>query len=264
LIAPRNHPIPFLRSFFDRGLEVCHDSAKRAALLTGCNAHGVQREMDADKPQHGHRPTARKLPRHLWWLLVWSVSVLLSFGVLAQYSATPGPVGQPIDHWPSTTSIARGVDRATLIMFLHPHCPCSRASLEEFSRIIAQPADRLNSHIVFVRAGGQPPLWERTDLWSAAEVMPGVQVIIDVDGIEARRFGAVTSGSTLLFDHAGARLFFGGITGARGHAGDNPGKSAVLSALHGGRAEPNETPVFGCPLFDPPMGSREDFTSWHS
>jgi hypothetical protein len=53
----------------------------------------------------------------------------------------------------------------------------------------------------------------------------------------------------VLYDSAGNLLFRGGITSARGHAGDNAGRAAVVSLLTSDEAEGRDTPVFGCPLF---------------
>ncbi len=39
------------------------------------------------------------------------------------------------------------------------------------------------------------------------------------------------------------------VTTARGHSGDNAGKSAIVSMLTKGEASRNQTLVFGCPLF---------------
>jgi hypothetical protein len=83
---------------------------------------------------------------------------------------------------------------------------------------------------------------------SAAEI-PGVSVLSDPDGAEARRFGAQTSGHTLLFDHTGRLLFSGGITQSRGHAGDNAGESAIVSLINTQAADQTKTQVFGCSLF---------------
>ena len=191
-------------------------------------------------------------------LIVWSILVIAGFGILTQYSNTAGDDGAPSPQWPDTSSLVRSPDRATLVMFLHPHCPCSQASLEELSRIVAHGGNCVGTHVVFVRPDHFPPLWEQTALWSAAVAMPGVQVNVDVDGVEARRFGVATSGSVLLFNASGLRLFNGGITGGRGHAGDNPGGSAVLSGLRTGRAKPDHAPVFGCPLLDREIPSIQE------
>jgi hypothetical protein len=73
----------------------------------------------------------------------------------------------------------------------------------------------------------------------------------DDGGAEASLFHAATSGQTALYDAAGNLLFSGGITRARGHAGDNAGLTAVVSLLTSGETEERGTPVFGCPLFAP-------------
>ena len=82
--------------------------------------------------------------------------------------------------------------------------------------------------------------------------------LLVLEGREAARFGAATSGQTFLYDARGGLLFSGGITGARAHAGDNAGRSAVVTLLNGtgGPAAPR-TSVFGCPLFD--RGERQSF-----
>jgi hypothetical protein len=87
-----------------------------------------------------------------------------------------------------------------------------------------------------------------------------VTVVRDDSGREAGRFGAATLGQTLLYDADGSLLFSGGITAARGHAGDNAGRSELVSLLNRGLSAPvvtmnrgqsarDATHVFGCPLF---------------
>jgi hypothetical protein len=135
-------------------------------------------------------------------------------------------------------------------MLVHPHCPCSRASIGELALIMAQSQGRLAAYILFLKPEGFADHWEKTDLWQSAAAIPGVKPIADQDGVEARRFHATTSGQTVLYDAEGRLLFSGGITIARGHAGDNAGRSAIVSLVNTRIAEQAETPVFGCPLFD--------------
>jgi hypothetical protein len=80
----------------------------------------------------------------------------------------------------------------------------------------------------------------------SAAAIPGVTVLSDVDGVEAGRFGSLTSGHTFLFDSAGRLLFSGGITGARGHAGENVGENAVVSLINNGSSQRDRTLVYGC------------------
>ncbi len=81
-----------------------------------------------------------------------------------------------------------------------------------------------------------------------AAAIPGVHVISDLEGVEARGFRATTSGETLLYNDQGERLFHGGITLARGHAGDSPGRSAIEDSLRGIAPVCSRTPIFGCPI----------------
>jgi glyoxylase-like metal-dependent hydrolase (beta-lactamase superfamily II) len=114
---------------------------------------------------------------------------------------------------------------------------------------MAQAHGRVTAYVLFLKPADSSDDWERTDLWQSAASIPGVNVVVDDDGFEARRFHAATSGQTALYDDEGRLLFSGGITGSRGHSGDNAGRSAIVSILNAGEAEAAETFVFGCPLY---------------
>lgn len=102
--------------------------------------------------------------------------------------------------------------------------------------------------VVFFKPLGSDDSWDQTDLRTTAAAIPGVHVVSDVDGVEARRFHATTSGQTMLFDNQGNLSFNGGITQARGHAGDNAGRFAIESNLAGSASDCRGTSVFGCPI----------------
>src|SRR5262249_49648190 len=87
-----------------------------------------------------------------------------------------------------------------------------------------------------------------TPIGQLAADIPGLAVMIDEDGREAELFQARTSGQSALYDAQGRLAFRGGITASRGHAGDNPGRSAIEGLLHAGTAGANRTAVFGCAL----------------
>jgi glyoxylase-like metal-dependent hydrolase (beta-lactamase superfamily II) len=109
--------------------------------------------------------------------------------------------------------------------------------------------------VLFYRPRQFPAGWERTDLWRSAAAIPGVTVLVDPDGLEAERFGAKTSGHVLVYDSAGRLLFSGGITGSRGHEGDNDGSDSVLRLLTHGPPPRRHTLVFGCPIRGSQAGS---------
>ena len=183
--------------------------------------------------------------------MVWLATVLVGMGVLWRYATAASDPGAPPSHWPVASSLERSRSLPTLVMVIHPHCPCSRATLGELAVLMAQADGRVAADVVFVSPEGTDEDWAKTDLWRTAGAIPGVRVVRDDGDLEARRFGAETSGQTLLYGSDGHLLFAGGITAARGHAGNNRGRSAILELLDHRDAAREETPVFGCHLFDP-------------
>ena len=184
--------------------------------------------------------------------LAWAGGVSSGLWALFDYERTPSAVAVPPDRWPGGSQLSADQVRPTFIMFVHPHCPCSRASLDELMLLATHRPGLLNPIVVFPRPRGVDAGWEKTDLWQSAQTIPGATIFCDVDGTESARFKARVSGESLLYDAAGTLLFHGGITGSRGHRGDNPGRSAVESLLAGTPVRLRRTPVFGCSLLDRP------------
>lgn len=117
---------------------------------------------------------------------------------------------------------------------------------------MAESQGKLSAYVLFMKPSGSGAYWDQTDLYRTATQIPGVTVVSDADGIEAHRFGAETSGHTLLFGADGRLLFSGGITASRGHVGGNAGESAVLAAINDASLKPARTMVFGCSLIRQP------------
>jgi hypothetical protein len=180
---------------------------------------------------------------------LWLLMVVTGIGFLWNYESTPGLAAAAPDHWPAASRIKRAPDLATLVMLAHPHCPCTRASIGELARLMTQAQGRVKAYVLFVKPPNFSDEWTQTDLLASAAAIPGVNVVRDDEGVEAGRFHAATSGQTMLYDLKGNLLFSGGITSARGHAGDNAGRTAIVSLLNTHDAGQKEAPVFGCPLF---------------
>ncbi len=188
---------------------------------------------------------ATRRARHLVGVAValWAAVVGAGFLALWHYETTPGGSGNP----PAQQGEAA---LPRLVLFAHPRCPCTRATLDELEQLVAHCQGRLSIHVLFFKPAGTADTWAETDLWRRAAALPGVSVSCDEDGREARRAGAFTSGHALLYDTRGRLLFSGGLTNSRGHAGDGAGRAAVLALLAGEPADRAQTPVFGCPLGD--------------
>jgi hypothetical protein len=169
--------------------------------------------------------------------------------VIWAYDNGPGAAATPGPQWPVDTALARATDRPTLVLLAHPQCSCTRASLGELAETLARATELPRTYVVFLKPSSMPDGWEQSDLWHTAAALPGAIVIRDDDGLEAERFGAATSGQTMLYDAQGALLFSGGITGSRAHAGDNAGRSSVVALLNRAPAVTASTNVFGCSLF---------------
>ncbi len=183
-------------------------------------------------------------------IVLWFAVVVGGTIAMTRYSNSPGSSAQAPAAWPADSHICFDGRRPTLVMFAHPHCPCTRASLGELEVLLAQFPGRVSAHVVFLKPDDTMTNWEKTDLWQKASSIPNVTVYTDNAGTEARRFHAETSGQTLLYNRSGALQFQGGITLGRGHAGDNPGRSALEALLREGHSNQVKTPVFGCSLFE--------------
>jgi hypothetical protein len=177
--------------------------------------------------------------------LLWLVITGVGMATLWAYARTPGPAANAGRTWPSG-AFARDARKPTLVMFLHRHCGCSRASIGELARLMAHAQGRARVYVLISRPSETEPGSERTDLWHSAAEIPGVEVLSDEHDVQSTAFGAAVSGQTLLYDPQGHLIFSGGITAARAHSGDNAGRSAILALLTGGVPAVTTTPVFGC------------------
>jgi hypothetical protein len=182
--------------------------------------------------------------------IAWALATGMGFLALYTYKATPGLSGQPVEYWPDGSRIALAGDRPTLVMAVHPRCPCTRASAVELARILARCEGRVVVYVLIFTPEHADQTWGQTDWSPRFAMITGVQPIHDPGGREAARFGAQTSGHVALYAPDGRLLFHGGITGARGHEGSNRGQEAVLALIGGGSVGSTKTPVFGCPVFE--------------
>lgn len=203
--------------------------------------------------------------RHLT-TLAWLLMVTASLVVLLRYQATPGTAAAAPARWPAGTSLAPPGAEPTLLVFLHPRCTCSRATVHELARLLGALPRRPDVRAVMVRPDGLPEAEGLEEVPAALDaLLPWVPRLPDPGGLLAHTFGATTSGHALVYAPDGALAYEGGLTGARAHQGQNAGAERVAALLRG-EAAPGRFPVFGCPLRDHPgeahaagaRASRED------
>jgi hypothetical protein len=182
--------------------------------------------------------------------ILWLSVVAGGLAALNTYESRPGAAAQAPEHWPGTSGVRLAQGRATLILFAHPQCSCSRASLGNLAEIIARNPGKLDVYVVFSLPRQGDSGWTDTALYHSAEQIRGLTVVSDRGSAECKRFGAKTSGQVMLYDPEGRLLFSGGITAGRSHYGDNAGSDTITTLLRGGRATMKSTPVFGCSLIN--------------
>ncbi|QDU74045.1 hypothetical protein Pan97_10480 [Bremerella volcania] len=181
---------------------------------------------------------------------IWVILIAGAFTTLLAYHNLPGERSDHALVWPANDSIKLDTQRPNLLVFIHPQCPCSVATLNELTRIQSACGTLLNTHIVFYSPIGLQ--WEDTSKVRQALEIPHVKITNDIDGQLANMFGALTSGHSLLYSRDGRRVFSGGITPARGHEGENLGRNSIVQYVLNGEVSCEKTNVFGCPIIDSP------------
>jgi hypothetical protein len=196
----------------------------------------------------GHGARRRLGPATLAAIAVWAGTVAAGGAWLYGYATGPGVQAAAPQSWPAASALERVPHLPTLLVFAHPRCACTRASLSELARIMARAQGRVAAYVVIESRDAVPDASARGELWESARAIPGVVVAADRHGREAALFGAATSGQALLYDADGALRFRGGITAARGHEGGSFGSEAIVALVRDSAAAHDDTPVFGCPL----------------
>lgn len=186
---------------------------------------------------------------------IWALIVATGTFSLYQYGNTSGSNALAPEMWPFSAGIARSGQNPILLVFLHPQCPCSNATVTELEKIAARTQSHLEITVVFLQPHGVASDWHQTPLWKRVLTLPGITVHTDCEGTVTQKFGVTTSGQALLYDAVGHLSFTGGLTAARGHEGDNIGCDIIYSQVRNASprndVESEVCSVFGCPLFQP-------------
>lgn len=180
--------------------------------------------------------------------LTWACAVVVCFGAVERHASTSGVVSPLELAWPLDTVLERASDKPTALIFAHPKCPCTQASIQEFQRIEARHPGAFETVVVFAIPESNDGDWKSSRLIEQARNLRSARIVFDPGGREASRFQAAVSGQILLFAGDGHLLFSGGVTPARGHEGDNAGQEAFEQALAHPESAAVSFPVFGCGL----------------
>lgn len=248
-------------------------SSKRLARSRLWNTAPAERQPRTN-PESSVQRIARPVddmgmpPRSVVTLVTASWLSLCSAGLwqLGEHATSAGSAGSPPRILPA--GVADGLswsgDRTLLVLIAHPQCPCLAASLDELQAVLDAAPDTALRILVF-EPTRRPKSWEPTASSTLFGDLPAGTVILDQDGELARSLGATTSGHVSMYAQNGRLAFAGGITGSRGHRGDNESRRALQRALRTTNSPqrsrsqpttPRPTPVYGCP-FDTPCDCNE-------
>ncbi len=178
---------------------------------------------------------------------LWVLTIAAGLVALQRHAAIASESAPAAARWPAGSGVARDPSRQTLVVFVHPGCPCTRATLRQLERVTAHHPGAAAVRVLFRDDGDDVTA---AAAWGLSARVPGAVRVRDPGGAEARRFGARTSGEVMLFDAGGVLRFQGGVTPGRGHEGDNEGAAALDRAMRGAPASSLRARVFGCDLED--------------
>lgn len=181
-------------------------------------------------------------------ILIWGAAVGLSISLLMRYSATPGSDSRSPLTWPVDVDYLGLENTASLLVFIHPKCACTFASLSEFERLAVEVDEPFQTVFLVDCPKSNLSTWEQSSVVKRCQSILSARVVIDIDGNLAKKFNATTSGYCLLYSE-GRLAFQGGITSERGHEGESLGRGALREILRGRSTTVRQTPVFGCELF---------------
>ena len=186
--------------------------------------------------------------------LLWMTLVAVGVVSLRREESTPGPIGRSLAECPPEILGTSGLGRPHIFMAVHPRCPCTVASLEALTEIVAQsPREAVVRLYVF------RPERSATDWARPLRQIPGsVEVIDDPGGVLSLRMGLITSGTVSAYDQEARLRFFGGITRGRSQKSSCEGSEAVRAVANRMPPGCSTAPVYGCEIIVNADGGLEE------
>lgn len=196
-------------------------------------------------------------------IAAWLAAIATAMAALADYMHTPAPQAAPADAWPDTLEpLDAGVH--TLVLAVHPRCPCTVATVRQLEKLRDTPEHplRIRAYAFEPARPDQPRDWRDTDVTRILE-RHGARVIPDPEGNAATTLRLTTSGHAVLFDPNANAVFQGGLTHARGVAGPSAAVVNINRVLAGQPHPLNTTHVYGCPIHNPQHTCQHPHTEAH-
>ncbi len=181
-------------------------------------------------------------------LLLMFVS-MTGFALLTDYSTRPGPESDVLlrissDELPGIQSTDG--DSPTIILFYHPKCPCTFATIRCLERLSTNFRTQPQIHAFAYRPQDESDTWIDSRSTRVLRNLEDIRIHPDIDGERFRRFGVRVSGHILIYDKNCDLTFSGGITPFRSHEGDCRASQQFVRCANDEIDECTRWPVFGC------------------
>src|SRR6186997_577410 len=111
-----------------------------------------------------HLRSAPRLLRSGLGFVVWGVVLTMGFRSLIEFETTAGAPGVVRAAWPADAPVAFEAGKSNLVMFAHPKCPCSRASLAELVKVLTRTKGALQASILFYTPTDGTREWKGAEL----------------------------------------------------------------------------------------------------
>lgn len=188
---------------------------------------------------------------------IWLLAIAVVFGAFAKYHSTAGAGANA----PSTLPIHTMCEQPDckdyhLLFFVHPGCPCTKASWYELERILPPISTRTHVTAIVVEYLNSIPAEDQTDVVKLIGASKNIDVVFLPENAVRNEFGVTTSGQCLLYNTSDILVFEGGVTPSRNHTGPNKGIEKIMSIagpaghqhLKPQLQTTQRTKVFGCGL----------------
>ena len=135
--------------------------------------------------------------------------------------------------WPERLGLERNAGGFSLVMAVHPKCPCTRASVAELNKLMLGWGRRVHAIALVTKPFELPDLWSESDVTARLREIPNVEVVRDFGGAKADAFGAEQLRADAALRRRGRLVLEGGITALRGHEGPSIGGEALKQLVAG-------------------------------
>jgi hypothetical protein len=177
---------------------------------------------------------------------IWTVIFFVSWSLFYSFSTTAGK-HTVMMRWPASEALPLLHDKPNILIFLHPKCSCSVASIAEFRRLVDSLSGRVHVRAILMKYQ-QVRSKEIPEGFASLFEIPEIKISRDDDGIISKSLGALTSGIVYLIDEEGLVVYQGGLTASRGHGGITAGSEFIRAWVTKRDDKTFMQKVFGCHL----------------